>query len=68
MQQIARRYLVGRLPQIDSIADLAMWTRLEALAEVIGMIIINDVEEAMGASNFNEWLGPDGLSIPRCIN
>ena len=39
-----------------------MWTQLEAAAEATqGMFTVQDVEEAMMASNFNKGLGPDGF-------
>ena len=41
---------------------MAMWTRLEAVAEMaLGMFTVEDVVEAMKASNFNKGLGPDGF-------
>ena len=48
--------------QADTEEDLAMWTRLETAAEETqGMFTVQDVEEAMRASNFNKGLGPDGF-------
>jgi hypothetical protein len=39
-----------------------MWTRLEVVAEMaLGMFTVQDVIEAMKASNFNKGLGPDGF-------
>ena len=41
---------------------MALWTRLEAVAEMaLGMFTMQDVTEAMRASNFNKGLGPDGF-------
>ena len=41
---------------------MALWTRLEAIAEMaLGMFTMQDVTEAMRASNFNKGLGPDGF-------
>ena len=43
--------------QVDTDADIVMWTRLEAAAEMTqGMFSMLDVEEAMRASNFNKAL------------
>ena len=39
-----------------------MWTSLEIAVEASqGIFTIQDVEEAMRASNFNKGLGPDGF-------
>ena len=41
---------------------MALWTRLEAIAEMaLGMFTMQDVTEAMRASNLNKGLGPDGF-------
>ena len=48
--------------QVDTEEDLALWTRLEAAADLVqGVFTRTDVEEAMKASNFNKGLGPDGF-------
>ena len=48
--------------EVETEADLSMWTRMEAAVEVTqGMFTTHDVEEAMRASNFNKGLGPDGF-------
>ena len=48
--------------QADPEANMALWTRLEAVAEMaLGMFTMQDVVEAMKASNFNKGLGPDGF-------
>ena len=48
--------------QADSEASMAMLTSLEAVAEMaLGMFSMQDVTEAMRASNFNKGLGPDGF-------
>ena len=48
--------------QADSEESMALWTRLEAVAEMaLGMFTTQDVTEAMRASNFNKGLGPDGF-------
>ena len=48
--------------EVDTEADLSMWTRMEAAVEATqGMFTAHDVEEAMRASNFNKGLGPDGF-------
>jgi len=47
---------------VDTEEDLALWTRLEAVADMAqGVFTITDVVEAMKASNFNKGLGPDGF-------
>jgi len=48
--------------EVETEADLSMWTRMEAAVEATqGMFTAHDVEEAMRASNFNKGLGPDGF-------
>ena len=48
--------------EVETEADLSMWTRMEAAVEATqGMFTARDVEEAMRASNFNKGLGPDGF-------
>ena len=48
--------------EVDTEANLSMWTRMEAAIEATqGMFTTQDVEEAMRASNFNKGLGPDGF-------
>ena len=48
--------------QVDTEEDLALWTRLEAAADMVqGVFTTTDVVEAMKKSNFNKGLGPDGF-------